>query len=608
MANFYTDNDDIRFLFRHYQLTKLADIMEGDYSDGQKFDWAPENADDAVGNYDRILDVVGQISGDFVDPRAEQVDIDGNTLNDDGTVTYSKGMRENLDVLTEAQLMGFTLPHRFGGLNCPNLVYTMNNEVVSRADASLMNLYGLQGIAETINAFASEEIKQKYLRGFAEDGDTGAMVLTEPDAGSDLQAIKLRAHQDENGQWILNGVKRFITNGCGEVLLTLARSEPDRSGGLGLSLFVCRRDPSVKVRRLEDKLGIKGSPTCEMIFKDTPCELVGERQRGLVTYVMALMNGARVGIAAQSLGIAEAAYRIAREYGVSRKQFGVSIEQFPAVRDMIIEMKLEIEVARTLTYETCWWVDHNQGLLNELEKEGLDKATKKELKQTSRKYKRMADMMTPISKYYGSEMCNRVCYDSIQVLGGSGYMKDYPVERHARDARITSIYEGTSQLQIIAAVRGVCSTAVTYLQSKEGFDYPAEVKDLVDKLIAGRELLETAIAFIKGKPGTEYMDLHGRKLVDAAIILFTGHLFLQQSIAAPAREDDFTSKPAPDNSSDNGDGMNTYEACQARKGIIAKRYISNNAMKVTMLCDQILSGDRSSITEYDTIIGPVPEA
>ncbi|MCF7957660.1 MAG: acyl-CoA dehydrogenase family protein [Phycisphaerae bacterium] len=609
MANFYTDNDDIRFLFRHYQLTTLADIMEGDYSDGQTFDWAPQNADEAVDNYDRILEVVGQISGDFIDPRAEQIDLLGNTLNDDGTVTYSQGMQENIDVLTEAQLMGFTLPHRFGGLNCPNLIYTMNNEVVSRADASLMNLYGLQGIAETINAFASEEIKQEYLRGFAEGGDTGAMVLTEPDAGSDLQAIKLRAHQDENGQWILNGVKRFITNGCGEVLLVLARSEPERSGGLGLSLFVCRRSEAVKIRRLENKLGIKGSPTCEMIFKDMPCKLVGERQRGLVTYVMALMNGARVGIAAQSLGIAEAAYRIARDYAASRKQFGTAIEQFPAVRDMLIEMKLDIEVARSITYETCWWVDHNQGLLNKLaSSDDLDKASKKELKQASRKYKRMADMMTPISKYYGSEMCNRVCYDSIQVLGGSGYMKDYPVERHARDARITTIYEGTSQLQIIAAVRGVCSTAVNYLQDKEAFAYPAEVQDLVDKLIAGREQLQEAIAFIKEKPGTEYMDLHGRKLVDAAILLMAGHLLLQQSVAAPAREDDFTRKPSSAGSSDNGEGLDTYRAYQARKGIIARRYISNNAAKVTMLCEQIRSDDRSSITQYDVIVGPVPEA
>jgi len=312
MPNFYTDNDDIRFLVRHFDLRVLADIMEGDYAEAAKYEWAPKDALDAVDNYDRVLDVMGQVSGDRIAPRAESVDLEGNALSEDGVVGRAAGMVENLRDLADAQVMGFTLPHRFGGLNMPNFVYTVSNEIVSRADAALMNIYGLQGIAETINAFASEEIKQEYLPGFAEGKYTGAMVLTEPDAGSDLQAVKLRAYQAENGEWFLHGVKRFITNGCGEVLLVLARSEMDRSGGLGLSLFVCEPGPTVNIRRLENKLGIHGSPTCEIFFNHTPCQLIGERQRGLVTYVMSLMNGARVGIAAQSLGIAEAAFREAR--------------------------------------------------------------------------------------------------------------------------------------------------------------------------------------------------------------------------------------------------------------------------------------------------------
>ena len=307
---------------------ELAALQEEGFKFAKEFDYAPADADEAVRNYEMVLVSLGQLSAEFIAPRAEEVDKEGNTLNADGTVSYAKGIRESLEKLAKADAMGFTLPHRFGGLNFPNLIYSMAIEMVSRADASLMNIFGLQGIAETINAFAREEIKQKYLRKFAEGKVTGAMVLTEPDAGSDLQAVKTAGYQkaavyqDAEGKWFLRGVKRFITNGCGDVLLVLARSEPDRSGGLGLSLFVCDRGPTVHIRRLEEKLGIHGSPTCEIFFDDTPCELIGERQRGLVTYVMSLMNGARIGIAAQSMGIAEAAYNLAR---IMRRAEGSSV-------------------------------------------------------------------------------------------------------------------------------------------------------------------------------------------------------------------------------------------------------------------------------------------
>jgi len=615
MANFYTDNDDIRFLFRHYNLKTLAQIMEDDFAAGVECEWAPADADEAVENYDKVLEILGQVSGDTIEPNAEGIDQEGNTLNEDGTVTRPTGMKENLKRLAQAEVMGFTLPHRFGGLNFPNLVYTISNEIVSRADASLMNIYGLQGIAETINAFASEEIKQKYLPGFAEGKYTGAMVLTEPDAGSDLQAVKTSAqvYQDESGQWHLRGVKRFITNGCGEVLLVLARSEPDRSGGLGLSLFVCERGQTVKIRRLENKLGIHGSPTCEIFFDNTPCELIGERQRGLVTYVMSLMNGARVGIAAQSIGIAEAAYRAARDYAASRKQFGTTIDMFPAVRELLIEMKLELEAARSLTYETCWWVDHENGAARKLEfGEIKDKAEKRALKQQEKKYKRRAGMFTPMCKYYASEMSNRVTYDAIQVLGGSGYMKDYPVERYARDARITSIYEGTSQLQIVAAVRGVCSgTAEKYLLEQEEYSYPDEVSELVALLKQGRDQVAEAIGYIKNQPGTEYMDLHGRAIVDAAIMVIVGHLFLQQGVGEPQWQDAFTTEPdADENKGSNNNGIPpaTYRTVQKHKQVAADRYIRSNAAKVAMICEEIQRGDRSTMTDFDDLVGPVPAA
>ncbi len=595
MANFYTDNDDIQFLFRHTEPGKSAAICEEGFKFASEFDSAPADAAEAVQNYDLVLDSLGQLCGDFIAERAEDVDREGNSLNEDGSVIYSKGISESLEQLAKADVMGFTLPHRFGGLNFPNLIYTMAIEMVSRADASLMNIFGLQGIAETINAFASEEIKKKYLYDFSAGKVTGAMVLTEPDAGSDLQSVKLRAFQDDDGSWFLHGVKRFITNGCGEVLLVLARSEPDRAGGLGLSLFVCDREPTVHIRRLEDKLGIHGSPTCEIFFDNTPCQIIGERQRGLVTYVMSLMNGARLGIAAQSVGIAEAAYRVARDYAASRVQFGAAIEKLPAVRDMLINMKIAIEAGRALLYETSRVVDMEIGYAKRLEANPPeDKAQAKQLKNESRKYKRYAGMLTPMSKYYCSEMCNTIAYDSIQVLGGSGYMRDYACERHARDARITTIYEGTSQLQVVAAVRGVCSgTAEKFMAELAEENYCDDLKDLLEKLVEGRELLKSSVAFVK-EQGNEYMDLYGRAVVDIAIDLINGYLFCGQASTKVEME-----VAAND---DSGESIQMKE----RKAMIARRFISKNVPKITALSEMICSGDKSTFTDYEALIGPVP--
>lgn len=599
MANFYRDNDDIQFILRHIDLAPLVDYMEEGFRFADEFDYAPATTEEAVQNYDLVLDSLGQLSGDFIAPRSEDIDRQGNTLNPDGTVTYAKGIAESLDALAKADVMGFTLPYRFGGLNFPNLIYSMAIEIVSRADASLMNIFGLQGIGETINAFASEEIKQKYLSDFATGNVTGAMVLTEPDAGSDLQSVNLRAFQADDGNWYLHGVKRFITNGCGEVLLVLARSEPDRAGGLGLSLFVCDRGPTVKVRRIEDKLGIHGSPTCELYFDNTPCELIGERQRGLVTYVMALMNGARIAIAAQSMGIAEATYRIARDYAASRVQFGGPIEKLPAVRDMVIDMKIAIEAGRALLYETSWVVDTEIGLEKALADPPADKSAVKDMKNQRRKIKRLAAMLTPMSKYYCSETCNTVAYDSIQVLGGSGYMRDYASERHARDARITTIYEGTSQLQVVAAVRGVSSgTCEKYLAELARVDYDPELKDMLDILTEGTEHLTKTVAFVK-EAGVEYMDLYGRPLVDMAIALITGYLFCNQA----STKVDMQVPVA--NAGLNGEPKTIR--MKERKAKIARRYISRNAPRLAAIADTICTGDKSTFSEYDSVIGPVPQ-
>lgn len=580
MGNFFLDNQDIQFLFDHIDLKEIADIHELHAEDGDA-DYAPLDSDDAVDNYRRTLEIVGAVAADTISLNAEQVDREGNTLNEDGTVTLHPLVRENLFRMSQADLMGFTLPRKYGGLNCPNLVYTMATEIVSRADASFMNMFGLQGIAETVNAFASQEIKDEVLPRFAEGEVTGAMVLTEPDAGSDLQAVRLRATQDEDGNWYLNGVKRFITNGCGEILLTLARSEPAISDGRGLSLFISERSPAIRVRHLEKKLGIHGSPTCELVYENAPARLVGERQRGLITYVLALMNGARVGIAAQSLGIAEAAFRLARTYAHTRHQFGRAIEALPPVAEMVTDMRIAIEAARALTYETSRVCDFENNFLRLSETCGdvLEKEEVKRYKKEARALKRLNSMLTPMSKYYASEMCCRVADTAIQVLGGSGYMQDYAAERHMRDARITTIYEGTSQLQIVAAERGVTSgTFEKYLEDFEEIDYQLQMlQELKDKLIEGKAELLKAIEFVKTQP-TAYLDLVGRRLVDSAILIIVGHLLLGQAIK------------------------------NERKQSVARRFIHTGMPVLRMNCELILSRDTSAMDDYETLVGPVPTA
>lgn len=577
MGNYFLDNEDIQFLFRHIDLKELARLQEA-YTDNGDADYVPADEEDALDNYRRVLEIVGQIAADVIAPHAETVDREGNRLNEDGTVTLHPLVRENLRRMAQADLMGFTLPRKYGGLNCPNLVYTMATEIVSRADASFMNLFGLQGIAETVNAFASDDIKAEVLPRFSRGEVTGAMVLTEPDAGSDLQAVRLRAYQDELGQWRLNGVKRFITNGCGEILLVLARSEPDIQDGRGLSLFITERNERVRVRHLEDKLGIHGSPTCELVFDDTPARLIGERQRGLITYVMALMNGARVGIAAQSLGIAEAAFRLARVYAHTRQQFGGPIERLPAVAEMVSDMRIALEAARALTYETSRVCDLENNNLRILETvPDLPKDEQKERKQLSRTLKRVNGMLTPMSKYYASETCLQVANDAIQVLGGSGYMKDYAAERYLRDARITTIYEGTSQLQVVAAVRGVASgTLDSYLADWENKVYgDSELDALKNELIAAHKRLQETVQFVK-QQSTAYLDLAGRRLVDSAIICIVGHLLLGQATSWD------------------------------RKRRVARRFIQSRLPELEAKCRQVQSGDMSPLDEYEVLAGPVP--
>ena len=574
MANFYTDNADIRFHLDHMDLAPLIRLREHGFEDAGRYDYAPADAADAMDNYRRVIDLVGEIAGDIIAPLAPDIDTDGSHLSlEEGCVKYAPGIVKALRALSQADLMGATLPRRFGGLNLPGIVYAAATEIVSRADASLMNIFGLQGIAETINMFASEDQKAAYLPRFARGEVTGAMVLTEPDAGSDLQNVQLRAYQDPGGEWRLSGVKRFITNGCAEVLLVLARSEPDEGGGLGLSLFVAERNDRIKIRRTENKMGIHGSPTCEMQFNDAPAQLVGERRRGLVTYVMALMNGARIGIAAQSLGIAEAAWRVARNYAATRVQFGRSIDRFPAVADLLAEMKLAIESGRALLYEATLAADYEYALEEAVGRQA-DAAGRTEMNKEQKRYKRLAAFLTPVAKYYLSEMCNRVTYEAISVLGGSGYMKDYPLEQLYRDARITSIYEGTSQLQVVAAVRGVTSgTAEKRLAEFGAQPAPPGLEDVAEPLKQVRAGLEAAVAAVK-KGQADYLDLVARPLVDVAVDLYLCYLWREMARHSEA------------------------------KAVAARRFIGRAIARAESTLRLIMSGDRSTLDAFDVLVGP----
>ena len=575
MGNYFLDNEDLQFLFNFFDLEEIATLQETATPNGEA-DYVPLDAKDAVDNYRRVLELVGEVAADYIAPHAEQIDREGNRLREDGTVELHPLVRENLKRMAQADLMGFTLPRKYGGLNCPNLIYMMATEIVSRADASFMNFFGLQGIADTIYAFASEEIKDAVLPRFARGEVTGAMVLTEPDAGSDLQAVRLRAWQDEQGNWYLNGVKRFITNGCGEILLVLARSEPDIADGRGLSLFITERNPRIRVRHLEEKLGIHGSPTCELVFDDCPAKLIGERQRGLITYVMALMNGARVSVAAQALGIAEAAYRLARNFAHTRQQFGGPIEKLPPVAQMVVDMRVAMEAARALVYYTSRVCDlevNNQRILEG--KPDLSQEEKQNRRQLARTLRRLNAMLTPMSKYYASEMSCAVASTAIQVLGGSGYMKDYAAERYFRDARITTIYEGTSQLQIVAAVRAVVSgTLESFLSELEGHQFAdSKLAQLQKELVDAKGHVLEAIAFTK-RQAPSYLDLVGRQLVDAAIVLICGHLLLAQ-----AEKWD-------------------------RKRLVAERFLRTQLPVYHMCCQQVLSGDMLPLQAYEAIAGP----
>ena len=530
MANFFSDNKDLQFHLGHPMMRKIVELKERGFAEKDLYDYAPQNFEDAMDSYRKVLEIAGEVCGDVIAPNAEGVDHEGPKVVNDHVV-YAEGTSRNLEAITAAGLGGLTLPRKYDGLNFPLVCFVMANEMVARADAGFENIWGLQDCAETLNEFASEEIKAKYLP-WVSAGATCAMDLTEPDAGSDLGAVMLKATWSEERQtWLLNGVKRFITNGDGEVSLVLARTEEGTTDARGLSMLVYdKRDGGVKVRRIENKLGIKGSPTCELVFTNAPAQLVGDRKMGLIKYVMSLMNAARLGIGAQSVGLCEAAYREALKYAREREQFGKAIIRFAAVSEMLSNMKAKLQGVRALLYETTRFVEIYKQYGHISHERSLESEERQEMKF----YNRLADGFTPLVKLFSSEYANQLAYDCVQIHGGSGFMKDYACERIYRDARITSIYEGTTQLQTVAAIRYVTngSYAAT-LRDYEQVPCSEEMQPLMDRIKEMANKFEACTNAVKEAQNQELLDFVARRLYEMAAVCIMSHLIIQDATRAP---------------------------------------------------------------------------
>ncbi|MBR5820927.1 MAG: acyl-CoA dehydrogenase family protein [Alistipes sp.] len=528
MANFYLDNKELAIQFDHPLMERIIKLRERDFAEKSAYDYAPQHHDDAIDSYRRVMELAGEICAEVIAPHAEGVDLEGPRHEGD-RVSYASGTVENLKAMQAAGLDGMSLPRTYGGLNLPLVTSIMTNEMIARGDAGFQNIWGLQDCAETLNEFGSEEQKAKYLRRTV-NGATWSMALTEPDVGSDLGAAMLKATwSEERNTWLLNGVKRFITNGDGDLSLVLARTEAGSSDARGLSMFVYdKQNGGVKVRRIEHKLGITGSPTCELVYTDAPAELVGDRRMGLIKYVMSLMNAARLGIGAQAVGTCEAAYREALKYAHERQQFGKAIIQFMAVSELLKEMHAKTQAVRTLLYETTRFVE----IYKQLEAISKERKLESEERQELKFYSRLADGFTPMVKLFASEYANQIAYDSIQIHGGSGYMKDYACERIYRDARIMSIYEGTSQMQVVAAINAV--TKGTYTEQINRYaeeSYSETMQSIVARLAILKSQYESLVERVAEleAQATGFKELHARRLVESAGYLLMGYLLAREA-------------------------------------------------------------------------------
>lgn len=529
MANYYTDHPEIEFHLNHPLMKRVVDLKERNYVEKDQFEDAPVNYEDAIENYKRLLDITGDVAANIIEPNSEDVDLEGPHL-ENGRMIYASKTFENLDATRKAGLWGLSMPRRYGGLNLPNAIFSMASEIIAAADAGFQNIWSLQSCIDTLYEFGSEEQRQKYIPRICA-GETMSMDLTEPDAGSDLQRVMLKATQDEDGTWRLNGVKRFITNGDSDIHLVLARSEEGTKDGRGLSMFIYdKRDGGVTVRHIEHKLGIHGSPTCELVYKNAKAELCGNTRLGLIKYVMALMNGARLGIAAQSVGVEQEAYNEGLAYAKERAQFGEKIINFPAVYDMLSRMKAKLDAGRSLLYCCARYVD----IYKALEDIARDSKLTPEERQEMKKYTRLADAFTPLAKGMNSEYANQNAYDAISIHGGSGFIMEYKCQRLFRDARIFSIYEGTTQLQVVAAIRyitnGTYLSIIKEMLENEVSDDLKPLKERVAKLV---ELYEAAINKVKEANDQAVHDFLARRLYNMTGNIVMSLLILDDATKAP---------------------------------------------------------------------------
>ena len=529
MANYYTDHPEIEFHLNHPLMKRVVDLKERNYAEKDQFEDAPVNYEDAIENYKRLLDITGDVAANIIEPNSEDVDLEGPHL-ENGRMIYASKTFENLDATRKAGLWGLSMPRRYGGLNLPNAIFSMASEIIAAADAGFQNIWSLQSCIDTLYEFGSEEQRQKYIPRICA-GETMSMDLTEPDAGSDLQRVMLKATQDEDGTWRLNGVKRFITNGDSDIHLVLARSEEGTKDGRGLSMFIYdKRDGGVTVRHIEHKLGIHGSPTCELVYKNAKAELCGNTRLGLIKYVMALMNGARLGIAAQSVGVEQEAYNEGLAYAKERAQFGEKIINFPAVYDMLSRMKAKLDAGRSLLYCCARYVD----IYKALEDIARDTKLTPEERQEMKKYTRLADAFTPLAKGMNSEYANQNAYDAISIHGGSGFIMEYKCQRLFRDARIFSIYEGTTQLQVVAAIRyitnGTYLSIIKEMLESEVSDDLKALKERVAKLV---DLYEAAINRVKEANDQAVHDFLARRLYNMTGDIVMSLLILDDATKAP---------------------------------------------------------------------------
>lgn len=529
MANYYTDHPEIEFHLDHPLMKRIVELKEKGYADKDQFADAPVCYEDAIENYKRVLDITGDVAANIIEPNSESVDLEGPHLVD-GRMVYASKTVENIDATCKAGLWGVSMPRKYGGLNLPNVVFSMLSEVISAADAGFQNIWSLQSCIDTLYEFGSEEQRQKYIPRVCE-GASMSMDLTEPDAGSDLQRVMLKATQDEDGTWRLNGVKRFITNGDSDIHLVLARSEEGTHDGRGLSMFIYdKQSGGVTVRHIEHKLGIHGSPTCELVFKNVKAELCGSTRMGLIKYVMALMNGARLGIAAQSVGVEQEAYNEGLSYAKERMQFGKKIISFPAVYDMLSRMKAKLDAGRSLLYQTARYVD----LYKALEDIGRDRKLTPEERQELKKWNRLADAFTPLAKGTNSEWANQNAYDAISIHGGSGFIMEYKSQRLFRDARIFSIYEGTTQLQVVAAIRYI--TNGTYLNIMKEMlqgEVSESLKPLQERVAKLVATYEACLDKVKAGANQDEHDFLGRRLYDMTADIVASLLILDDATRAP---------------------------------------------------------------------------